>query len=343
MGATSGIEWTDATWPVVKGCSYVSPGCANCYAVDLIHRHSHNPNPKISLPLAGLTEARNGRPRWTGKVYLNEPHLTDPLTWRKGRMIFVPSHGDLFHEDVPDEFIDRVFAVMALAGQHTFQVLTKRPERMEAYFTERLMETREEMVASFAQHIGKVVYDPRGSNLDNYGTVPGITAAGVANRRVWPGWPLPNVWLGTSVENQAAADDRIPHLLRTPAAVRFLSCEPLLSAVDLRLGKSEGVPTEAEPCRERAGLLHWCIVGGESGPGARPFDLEWARSIVTQCKAAGVACFVKQLGSQPHDVRDGSDRPNAGTLVDLLDRKGADYDEFPADLQVREFPTPTGG
>lgn len=178
-----------------------------------------------------------------------------------------------------------------------------------------------------------------------------------------------NVWLGVSVENQAAADARIPHLLATPAAVRFLSCEPLLEGVNLRFGQSEGKPTEAEPFRERADLLHWCIVGGESGPGARPMQVEWARSLVRQCKAAAVPVFCKQLGARPmrnngfplgpHDAEEGAfpqcqacggcdfgPCPNGELLCNgcdapwggLRDRKGGDPEEWPADLRVREFP-----
>jgi protein gp37 len=144
--------------------------------------------------------------------------------------------------------------------------------------------------------------------------------------------PLPvNVWIGTSVENQETADKRIPELLKVPAAVRFLSCEPLLGPIDFFHGpKDWGLLTG----------IHWVIVGGESGPGARPCDVNWIRSIVGQCRAAGVEVFVKQLGAQPHDTSDGSDRPNAGTLIDLNDRKGGDLAEFPPDLRVREFPTP---
>jgi protein gp37 len=312
MAADTAIEWTDATWPVVKGCDYVSPGCANCYAVDLIHRHAANPNPKISLPLAGLTEVKNGRPRWTGKVYLNEPHLLDPLKWKKGRMVFVPSHGDLFHEDVPDEYIDRVFAVMALAPHHTFQVLTKRAERMQRFMREQ---TNAHAIRSLEE--------------------PGFSVV----------WPYPNVWLGVSVENQAAADERIPHLLRTPAAVRFLSCEPLLGPVDIiapmpsedRVAIDRGHPAE----------IDWVIVGGESGAGARPCDVEWIRSLVGQCRAARVAVFVKQLGTKPTGrmptLSGPADDPTTHDpdhLLTIRDKKGGDPTEWPSDLRVREFPTP---
>lgn len=311
MGAESAIEWTDATWPVVKGCSYVSPGCANCYAVDLIHRHSRNPNPKISLPLVGLTEIRNGHPRWTGTVYLNEPHLTDPLKWKRGRMIFVPSHGDLFHADVPDEFIDKVFAVMACCQRHTFQVLTKRPERMAAYMASR----------SKSAQFWKDAARTFGYALE---------FEGISLVR----FPLPNVWLGTSVERQQEADERIPHLLRTPAAVRFLSCEPLLGPMDILPYCSQyiGSPDDGEryaPLSDPG--IHWIIVGGESGSNSRPMELAWARSLITQCHIAHVACFVKQMGSAPMWGR-------PAEPIAFKDKKGGVMEEWPSDLRVREFP-----
>jgi protein gp37 len=316
MGAESKIEWTDATWPVVKGCDYVSPGCANCYAADLIHRHSFNPNKKISLPVAGLTEVRGGRPRWTGKVYLNEPHLADPLTWTRPRMIFVPSHGDLFHEDVPDEFLLAVFDVMRRCtwaggqncgriggGGHTFQVLTKRPERMRDFVT-------------------RLRWDGERLHLAEPGSPfpPGSLAS-----------VLEQIWLGVSVEDQQRADERIPVLLQTPAAVRFLSVEPLLGPVDLTPWLYS----------DKVG---WVIVGGESGPGARPCHLEWVRSIVRQCKAASVPVFVKQLGSRPEGYVwvPSAERPGDGTdscvSLRVFDRKGGLPHEWPADIRVREFP-----
>jgi protein gp37 len=328
MGAESKIEWTDATWPVVKGCDYVSPGCANCYAADLIHRHAQHPNEKISLPLAGLTEVRNGRARWTGKVYLNEPHLNDPLKWKKGRMIFVPSHGDLFHEDVPDEFICRVFKVMGQAKQHTFQVLTKRAERMQQFMREQ---TNAHAIRS------------------------------LEDAQFCVQWPLPNVWLGVSVENQTTADERIPQLLNTPAAVRFLSCEPLLDAVDLtriwlkdrsgywnaltgkltfRITLDAGGEAWAETEDAITGRIGWVIVGGESGSGARSFNVDRARTILEQCRGATVPAFVKQLGAKP--VCDDPVYPDLRVLNQMADPKGGEPEEWPADLQVREFPNVKG-
>jgi protein gp37 len=393
MGVYSKIEWTDATWPVVKGCDYVSPGCANCYAAGLIHRHSKHPNPKISLPLAGLTTERG---RWTGKVYLNEPHLEDPLKWQKGRMIFVPSHGDLFHADVPDEFIDRVFAVMASASQHTFQVLTKRVERMAAYmrrvsehgaaakdrYVTELRNYHMERLEGYQEGFTlpssptaelRFIYDSACRQEASFQRNPKPLGHGFSGGEFhWRKWPLSNVWLGTSVENQATADERIPHLLKVPAAVRFLSVEPLLGPVDLSKWLACNCPGDY-PRADGGPHNRWCpmaldayvpriawvIVGGESGPNARPCRIEWIRSIVKQCKAAGVPCFVKQLGSRPVFFENAKqetlsqwpkgvyfetisgrddDMEEGPTVAVLTDKKGGDWSEWPEDLRVREFP-----
>ena len=224
MASGTKIEWTEATWNPTVGCSVVSPGCTNCYAMRLAgDRLAHLPIYK------GLTEPSKAGPVWTGEVRINEKALDLPLRWRRPRMVFVNSMSDLFHEGLADAAIDRVFAIMAEASRHTFQVLTKRPERMREH----------------------------------------------ARRRARP---LPNVWLGVSVEDQARAEERIPILCETPTAIRFLSCEPLLAPLDLDLDD-----------------IDWVIVGGESGPGARPMHLDWARAIRDQCRAAGVAFFLKQM------------------------------------------------
>ena len=204
MADHSAIEWTDATWNPVTGCSVVSPGCTNCYAMRLAGtRLAHLPS------RAGLTRASKAGPVWTGEVRFNADWLTQPLRWRRPRRIFVCAHGDLFAEGVPDEWIDRVFAIMGLAHWHSFQVLTKRPARMREYLTDRCVTDR---IGARQRAI-----DPRASAYEN----AGMDAP----------WPLPNVWIGVSVEDQTRADDRIPHLLATPAAVRFVSAEPLLEPV----------------------------------------------------------------------------------------------------------------
>jgi len=263
MSDRAGIEWTDATWNPLRGCSRVSEGCRNCYAERIAARFSGP-----GQPYEGLAERTAKGPRWTGKVALIESALYHPLRWRKPRRIFVNSMSDLFHQDVPDEWIDRVFAVMALAPQHTFQVLTKRPERMGAWFATGL-DTREEDVATAMRRID-------------------------INSGFFTDWPLPNVWLGTSVEDQPTADARIPHLLAAPAAVRFVSAEPLLGPVDLTVYMFGAHQTEETDWIARR--LDWLIVGGESGPGARPMHPDWARSLRDQCAAASVPFFFKQWG-----------------------------------------------
>lgn len=419
MSEKSSIEWTDTTWNPVTGCTKVSPGCAHCYAETFAERFRGVP----------------GHPFEQGfDLKLWPERLSLPLKWKKPRRVFVNSMSDLFHEDVPFEFIDRVFAVMALTPQHTYQVLTKRPERMREYLSGEV-EMRLPVPNS------PTLMRPRSQRI-------WLEAQGVANNNrskvdfPWSAdwaWPLPNCWLGTSVENQHWADVRIPELLATPAAVRFLSCEPLLSELHLeeylngsyevsggrgiprggdgrtdhrrggshlaggspsgqqmvgrddddpvrspsgresdrlrlspstrddrllagtRAGASAGMAAlpradssgadhqsqEREPIGQqarqfgtgdylgagpsqdpRAGLeartqLSWVIVGGESGPKARPFDLAWARSLVSQCRAAGVAVFYKQGGKSnrcPHSA------------------KGGCFECIPDDLQIREMP-----
>ncbi|WP_126975553.1 phage Gp37/Gp68 family protein [Frigidibacter oleivorans] len=276
MAENSTIEWTDATWNPITGCTLVSEGCRHCYAAELATtRLRHHPS------RAGLAR-RNaaGEAKFTGEVRFNEQWLDQPLRWRRPRRVFVCAHGDLFHESVPDEWIDRVFAVMALCPQHTFQVLTKRPERMREYLS----------------------YSARWATV-----LPTELLAKGTEAAHRDHWPLPNVWLGTSIEDQATADARIPHLLATPAAVRFLSAEPLLGPVDLRtwigsrpyVGASTfGAADGFRRCdlSGNTGLLDWVIVGGESGRHARPMHPDWARSLRDQCVAAGVPFFFKQWG-----------------------------------------------
>jgi protein gp37 len=208
------IEWTDATWNPITGCFVVSPGCTNCYAMKLAGtRLKHHPT------RAGLTTESKAGPVWNGQVRFNESMLFDPLKWRRPRMIFVCAHGDLFAENVPDEWIDHVFAVMALAPQHTFQVLTKRPERMRDYL-QSIVECYHASPEEMDRRFGGVCVDLTASPC----------ASGAFEER---SWPLRNVWLGVSVEDQKRADERIPILLETPAAVRWISAEPLLGPVDI--------------------------------------------------------------------------------------------------------------
>jgi protein gp37 len=266
MADTTKIEWTDATWNPITGCTLVSEGCRYCYAARLAAtRMKHHPSRK---GLARINAA--GEAKFTGEVRLNEQWLDQPLRWRKPRRIFVCAHGDLFHEAVPDEWIDRVFAVMALS-RHQFQVLTKRPERAREYMNGNRYGVVNAAVEIISDARGDVAGVVQRENMDRSGE-----------------WPLPNVWLGTSVEDQATADARIPALLATPAAVRFVSCEPLLGPVDLL--RWSGLEGDADFG------LDWVIVGGESGPNARPMHPDWARSLRDQCQAAGVPFFFKQVG-----------------------------------------------
>jgi protein gp37 len=289
----TGIEWTDATWNPLRGCSRVSEGCRHCYAETVAARFSDE-----GMPYHGIATRTPSGPRWTGKVVLVEDHLTDPLRWRKPRRVFVNSMSDLFHESVPDEWIDRIFAVMALAPQHTFQVLTKRAARMREYVN------GDGLVGGINGRSWRI-------------REAGHAIAGGFRDGVNYALELPNAWLGVSVEDQKAADERIPVLLQTPAVVRFISAEPLLGGIDI--GKH----------RPGALGLHWVITGGESGTGARPCSAWWIRNLLGQCRDADIACFVKQLGA---NVFDRSDR-----LV-LKDRKGGDMAEWPEDLRVREMP-----
>jgi protein gp37 len=288
----SAIQWTDATWNPTTGCTKVSPGCAHCY----IERTP-------AFRIAGRKFVNGAT-----DLQLHANRIEQPLHWKKPRRVFVNSLSDLFHPDVPETFIDSVFAVMALAPQHTFQVLTKRPQRMRAYVN-AIVDDRKRFTAWAA-------------NASRARIPQSIGRAGEAP----PRWPLPNVWLGVSVENQRFADERIPLLLQTPAAVRFISAEPLLGPVDLY--PQWMPPAGYTSCFPR---LDWVIAGGESGPGARDCDLEWLRSLHRECAQAGVAFFLKQLGRQP--------RVGAGVYLNLRDKHGGDITEWPADVPcVREFP-----
>lgn len=268
------IEWTDATWNVVNGCSVISPGCKHCYAMKQAHR----------FPVRqGLTQKTAGGMVWTGEVRFNEAVLIQPLRWKRPRRIFVCAHGDLFHPAVPDEWIDRVFAVMALAPHHTFQVLTKRPERAREYTLKNLTNG-----CGLDRVIGTRMMDEYEKARRQNRSVPAFAL------------PLPNVWLGVSVEDQTRANERIPLLLDTPAAVRWLSMEPLLGPVDVFkvLACWQFQRTNDQKAHIGWGnpLLDWIVLGGESGPSARPMHPDWARSVRDQCAAAGVPFLFKQWG-----------------------------------------------
>lgn len=289
MGDRSEIEWTDATWNPVTGCSKVSAGCKHCYAERIFPRlHGREFN------------AITGEPRRFTDVLEHPSRLDKPLRWRRARKVFVNSLSDLFHEDVSDDFLDHVFAVMALARWHTFQILTKRPERMLRYMSHP---HRKRAIAHAVMAISNIRAKRAGSHAARIKMADFEAAFPQGDTG-----PFKNVWLGVSVEDQATADERIPLLLQTPAAVRFVSAEPLLGAIDLDPLWLRPSPSSAAqsgrtshlPLSHWANLgatsLDWIIVGGESGPNARPMHPDWARSLRDQCQAAGVAFFFKQWG-----------------------------------------------
>jgi protein gp37 len=321
------IQWTDETWNPVTGCSRVSPGCANCY----IER-----TPPFRM--AGRRFEIVGQESTTG-VTLHPDRLEKPLHWRKPRRVFVCSLADLFHDDVPDEYLHDVFDTMSRATEHTFQVLTKRPERMRA-FIEALP-------------------------LGEHGPLGFMSRLTYRARKLGIAGALPNVWLGVSIEN-ARYTWRADVLREIPAAVRFISAEPLLGSLfDDTQGQIErkreaehdgrgGIRRAAGIVRGRSALnltgIDWVIIGGESGPGARPFHLEHAREIIRAAdqenyhRSVGgeadppLAVFVKQLGASPLATWEVDGHPCSCRQFGIRDRKGGDIDEWPGDLQIREFP-----
>lgn len=305
--ADTKIEWTDKTWNPTRGCGIVSPGCKHCYAMRQAHRFSGPGG-----PYEGLTVLGSGGPEWTGEVRLIPEKLDEPLGWRKGVRIFVNSQSDLFHGVLSNADIADVFGVMVACPHHTFQILTKRAGRLPDWF-EWAAGFRSVAPCWWRQMVGHAAQTAGSDRLRR-----------AARSAALPPWPLPNVWIGVSVESQTFAEKRIPRLLETPAAVRFLSCEPLLGPLDLT------------PWLSR---LDWVIAGGESGPGARPMHPDWVRSIRDQCAIAGVPFHFKQWGEfRPH----GGGGPKAvqfgdGVSVAKLGKKeagrtldGREWDQFPA-------------
>lgn len=260
MAETSRIEWTDATWNPITGCSVVSPGCTNCYAMKLAGTRLKNHPSR-----AGLTQLSKAGPVWTGEVRLNEAWLADPLKWTRPRRIFVCAHGDLFHEAVPDAWIDCVLAVMALCPHHVFQVLTKRAARMRAYLSD----------VDLGLRIAALLMDSARGNAAQEAYVLG------AGHALTFGPGPKHIWLGVSVEDQTRADERREDLaaLARRGWTTFVSYEPALGPVDWRGWE----------------FLSWLICGGENGP--RPMHPDWARSARDFCSGAGIPFFFKQWGS----------------------------------------------
>lgn len=270
--ADTAIEWTDTTWNPTTGCDRISPGCDNCYALTLAKR------------LKGMGSAKyqkDGDPRTSGPGFGLTVHpetLAAPLRWRNPRKVFVNSMSDLFHAGVSDEYIARVWVVMAATPQHTYQILTKRHGRMRSLLSS----------PDFQLLAGAAAFEFMQEH----------------RRPVGCSWPLPNVWLGVSVEDQKRADLRVVPLLDTPAAVRFLSCEPLLGPIDLSrcAGVDALYPDWVGSATAGTGaphpLIDWVIAGGESGDGFRPVDAEWIRSLRDQCDSADTAFLFKQWGGR---------------------------------------------
>lgn len=339
------IEWTHFSANALKlelpdgtrvnACTHISEGCRHCYAESLVRRFwkkAWGDFPGYSAALLKL-----GRPVLVEEELQVVLRLSQRIADGKAdptiNRVFWHDMTDEFLSFWPDEMLDRIWAVRALATNLIHQVLTKRPDRAATYLNTPF---RSNAVLKAMQDV-------------------------TPDRGVWswPGWSeaMRGVWLGTSIENQATADERIPHLLRCPAVVRFISAEPLLGPLHIDeilvpfgddgekavICPLTGEWAPEEPSPVAGGILHWCIIGGESGHGARPFNVQWARDIIAQCKAAGVACFVKQLGAHPVEdnsgASPGSCRRYQRIPCRLKDKKGGDWSEWPEDLRVRQFPT----
>lgn len=312
MSKTS-IEWTEHTWNPIVGCSIVSPGCTNCYAMKMAARIEAMGGQQR---YDGTTRKVNGSAVWTGKLaQAPDSTLLQPLKRHAPTTYFVNSMGDLFHEDCSDEWIDRVFAVMALSPQHTFQVLTKRAKRMRDYLTrERINEATWNAADILACELELSAYHPSSDYL-----MRGMAAAP---------WPLSNVWLGISAERQQEADQRIPLLLQTPAVVRFISAEPLLGPVDIDCPDIDWMKfPEGNGIQGDKLKIDWVIVGGESGHGARPMNPQWARDLRDQCKNASIPYFFKQWGSHVPETRGRYRKLRKSVAGRLLD--GVEHNAMP--------------
>lgn len=315
MPGKSNIEWTETTWNPVTGCSKVSPGCAHCYAETLTRRYAGAAGwPETFLPWTPENAEQN--------VVIHKDRIHQPSRWIKPRMIFVNSMSDLLHENIPDIYVEMIIDEMERASHHTYQVLTKRATRMR-----EILQRRERRKLDYANAFALCP-------TEEMRTSP---AAKDARKRAEAG-PPKHIWWGVTVENQRWADERIPILLDTPAAVRFISAEPLLGPLDLkpylycqcnawsrraamRQEQRDNEPIHSATCPISANgsyrKLGWVIIGGESGPHHRTFDPEWARDLVRQCRDAGVPAFMKQMGGN---------------------RPGNKLEDLPEDLRVREFP-----
>ena len=326
MSDNTKIEWAQRTWNPIIGCDRISPGCDRCYAITQANIRAANPNPKVAEAFAGTVHRTDAGLDWTGRVNVLPERLLQPLSWKKPETVFVNSLSDLFHKDVPDDYIAQVFAVMAAAPRHAFQVLTKRHGRM------RSLLNSDGFLGAVGRHW--------------------MWNDSIPDDSTWPGWPLPNVHLGISAENQHWLDIRLPALMQTPAALRWVSAEPLIGPLSFWPDDHAGherddtgefggwtwtcldcsgpedqaprVPWKTYDRSEGIGV-DWVVAGGESGPGARRCELAWLRDLRDECAAANVPYFCKQLGSAL------GKELGAGS-------KGGDLDAWPADLRIRQFP-----
>lgn len=329
----SKIEWTEKTWNPIVGCTVVSPGCTNCYAMKMaarIERMGGAPQ------YDGTTQETKGGAVWTGKMALSEKALLEPLKRKKPTTYFVNSMGDLFHEGASDEWIDRVFKVMRDCPQHTFQILTKRSNRMRQYlgeFKQYVHPASRVLAGEFSWNKTEASGPPEADYVTRGGVSPNDRPKGSPlfhNNE----WPLPNVWLGVSAEDQQRADERIPDLLDTPAAKRFVSAEPLLGPIDLSdVCNGHYFQSFLTGDRWHDGLgvnsyqrgnpsLDWVIVGGESGHKARPMHPDWARSIRDQCASADVPFFFKQWGEWKSVLDRDKDDPDWRSDFGMMKRQG---------------------
>jgi protein gp37 len=346
MSANSNISWTDNTWPIVAGCEYESPGCANCWAVRDSWRLAHHPNPAVSNPYAGtVRKTADGKLIWTGVVRTLPERLTWPLGWRKRKRIFVCSQADLFHPAVPFEFIAAVYGVMVTAHWHTYQVLTKHAARMLEFFEWLLGDPGP--VERINGAMDTWVRDPR-ERAAFRSTCSSLVASFC--------WPPANVWVGVTVEDQKRADERIPLLLQAPVALRWISAEPLLEEVNVASWLAPKGALGQDRARSR--WISWVVAGGESAQTrrtTREFDVAWARSLLAQCVESGTAFFMKQLGTVP--VQDGISLPGMQWPSDTRRREAGlgkvyilhpvgrtsrykwhEPRRWPLDVQVQEFP-----